>query len=754
MKRVGVSLGTKLFVTILVTLSVPFACLYIFSLQRIESFVAGETDRLLAQEISFVTRELSERGEGALSSLSYPASAPPVQEWFRRRDRKQLDDAISRWLSSSETIDRIILFDADNRPFSDTDPSPSATEIERLLPLVRQVHLEGSPLMETDLVYCGRGSLEEGGDPASGRYRLASIAMVPVIDRTGTVRGVIAAIDTLDDDQTFLQGLLPVLGHDVVVGISQQGETIVGTSPLVRGHLPRSTIAQLEQGERAFHTTLREGREYRSISIPLSNRRNELVGAITLSVSREKFAHLSAATRRDITIAFLVGAILSLLTALFISRRLTSPLRQLTEGVHRLEGGSFEGEIQVSTTDEIGSLTDAFNRMVAALRERTRTIETKTAMLVELTEDLERRVAERSRELAEKTILQDQIISAITDGVMVIDASGSVILMNASAATLFGIEPDDHPPPFETLCQQGGFCPIGALLEEVRHHPDRRSTRIEARGKIIDVDLAPIVRNSTVETVVVSLHDVTMEESMDRMKSDFIATVSHELKTPLTSIRGALQFILAKSRWLTGTERELLEICSRNTERLIRLITGILDITQIEQRSIPFHPRPLPPVDLVTDATDALRGMALERNVAVTTVVPPDLPLVRGDHDRLVQVLTNLLSNAINFSDEGKVVRISIRREGGSLLFSVQDMNRTIPESERHKLFRKFQQIDQGEGGRLGGSGLGLAICREIVEMHGGRIWYQPLLAGGNEFIVSLPAGEDADGKRTYPDSR
>jgi signal transduction histidine kinase len=119
------------------------------------------------------------------------------------------------------------------------------------------------------------------------------------------------------------------------------------------------------------------------------------------------------------------------------------------------------------------------------------------------------------------------------------------------------------------------------------------------------------------------------------------------------------------------------------------------------------------------------------------------LPFISGDHDRLIQVLTNLLANAIKFSEAGKVVKIQARAVERWLAISIVDNNRTIPEAERGKLFKKFQQIDQGEGGNLGGSGLGLAISKEIVERHGGQIEHLPIYSGGNEFVITIPLYEE-----------
>jgi signal transduction histidine kinase len=319
------------------------------------------------------------------------------------------------------------------------------------------------------------------------------------------------------------------------------------------------------------------------------------------------------------------------------------------------------------------------------------------------------------------------------------------MLINPAAREMFGFDPAAHNGHnFATICQKGAFCGLQKDIQQLRQEGGQALVSIAAAGKYLKANLSTVQGgDGTVACVVMSFRDVTVEEAIDRMKTEFIATVSHELKTPLTSMKGSLQYILGKGKWLTSAERELLEICQRNTDRLIRLITSILDISTIESGGVQFVMTPQVPSELVISAVEELRGLALSRNVTVINTVEADLPLITGDHDRLIQVLSNLLANAIKFSEAGKVVKVQARAINRQLAISIADNNRTIPEAERGKLFKKFQQIDQGEGGSLGGSGLGLAISKEIVERHGGQIEHLPIYSGGNEFIITIPLFEE-----------
>jgi signal transduction histidine kinase len=233
-----------------------------------------------------------------------------------------------------------------------------------------------------------------------------------------------------------------------------------------------------------------------------------------------------------------------------------------------------------------------------------------------------------------------------------------------------------------------------------------------------------------------------MEEEVDRMKTEFISTVSHELKTPLTSMKGSLQYIINRGQWQTDTEPELLKICLRNTDRLIRLINDILDISKIEAGKLTFALKPQPVGELVRDAIEEISGFAMHRNISINNYVGMDMPRVYADHDRLIQVLTNLLSNAVKFSPAGKTVILSAKREGNYVAVSVADEGEAIRWSDRDKLFRKFQQLHTISATEGGGTGLGLAICKEIVERHHGRVYYQEGAGGGNVFTFTVPIYE------------
>jgi CheY-like chemotaxis protein len=238
----------------------------------------------------------------------------------------------------------------------------------------------------------------------------------------------------------------------------------------------------------------------------------------------------------------------------------------------------------------------------------------------------------------------------------------------------------------------------------------------------------------------VTIRDVTREREIDRMKTEFVSTVSHELRTPLASIKGSLHLLLSdEGLVLDQTQRHLVDISLKNTDRLIRLINNILDISKMEAGHIHLDLDLHRPVDFIEMAVEGIQGLAESRGIVIESEVAPDAPDVRVDFDRMVQVVTNLLSNAIKFSPEHGHVEVGARRAGTQLEVRVTDHGQGIAPEDVGRLFKKFQQLDGRTVRAVGGTGLGLAICRGIVEEHGGRIAVESRPGEGATFIVRLP---------------
>ena len=345
----------------------------------------------------------------------------------------------------------------------------------------------------------------------------------------------------------------------------------------------------------------------------------------------------------------------------------------------------------------------------------------------------------------------EQVFASTSDGFLVLDLTRHVVALNQQGGVLLGVPPREvigRPfsglvelldramdweagggPALATAIERGGEPTAGDLT---MRRPERRTLHwLTAPTR--DLLGAPV-------GVTVTLRDVTRDREIDSMKTEFVSTVSHELKTPLASIKGSLNLLLSDGGLvLDETQRHLLDISLKNTDRLIRLINNILDISRIEAGRIQLELDLHHPDGFIEMAIEGIRSVAEARGVVVAREIAAGLPALRVDFDRMVQVVTNLLSNAIKFSPESGQVTVGARPAGDEVEIWVRDRGRGIAPEDAGRLFQKFQQLESGGSGRLGGTGLGLAICRGIVEEHGGRIGVESRPGEGATFTVRLP---------------
>jgi hypothetical protein len=231
---------------------------------------------------------------------------------------------------------------------------------------------------------------------------------------------------------------------------------------------------------------------------------------------------------------------------------------------------------------------------------------------------------------------------------------------------------------------------------------------------------------------------------LDRLKDDFLSTVTHELRTPLTSIRSFSE-ILHDSPDLDLNERQhFLTIIIRESERLTRLINQVLDLSKIESGRMKWQMVDVDLIDVIDHAIAALQQLFDEKGVAIEFHRPENVPPIRGDRDQLIQLAINLLSNAEKFcpAETGRV-SVELRNGADALVVSVADNGPGIPYQEQEKIFEKFHQVRSGQTGNPMGSGLGLTICRGIVEHLGGRIWVESTPGQGATFLFTVPYARD-----------
>jgi PAS domain S-box-containing protein len=353
-----------------------------------------------------------------------------------------------------------------------------------------------------------------------------------------------------------------------------------------------------------------------------------------------------------------------------------------------------------------------------------------------------------------------QAVEACSCGMIIIDGSDKIIMVNTRTERLFGYSRDE-------LIGQPADIVVPARLRArharyrsdfIRHPQSHTGTGVDLFGRRkdgtefpIDVSLNPI--DSPAGLLILSvIVDLTERIRSNQLKDEFVATVSHELRAPLTSIAGALGLLAGNATGnLPEPAARLIAIARANSERLVRLINDILDVGRIECDQTILDLQRVEVLPLVEHAIEAIRGLADSYDVLVQLDATSEGGEVRADSDRLVQVVTNLLSNAIKFSPRGGKVVVATAKRNRVVCISVRDHGSGIPEEFKPRVFEKFSQAEASDLRQKGGSGLGLSIVKAIVERLGGTIVFDDVPGGGTIFQVELPDWNYGPGANSDP---
>ncbi|MCM8832030.1 MAG: cell wall metabolism sensor histidine kinase WalK [Candidatus Omnitrophica bacterium] len=337
----------------------------------------------------------------------------------------------------------------------------------------------------------------------------------------------------------------------------------------------------------------------------------------------------------------------------------------------------------------------------------------------------------------------DAVIHSIAEGLIVVDATGKVIMMNPAAEKLLGISKKDKVGKsiFEDLKEE-------QLIALTKHISDKEDKEIELVStndetkRILRASTA-VIENEEGKTVgmVSVLSDITKQKELDELKSKFVASVSHELRTPLIATEKSLSlFINEVKNQLSPAQKELLEIAQRNIKKLTLLVNDILDFLKLEARKMELK-KELVDIEKIIDVVMATFSVwARTKNISLEKKISPNFPKINADPVRIEQVLNNLVGNSLKFTPNNGTITIegTYQKNKNFVQISVQDSGIGIPKEELPKLFQKFYQVSDGNSS-VGGTGLGLTIAKDIVELHGGSIWVESQIQKGSKFTFTLP---------------
>jgi signal transduction histidine kinase len=429
-----------------------------------------------------------------------------------------------------------------------------------------------------------------------------------------------------------------------------------------------------------------------------------------------------------LAVGLIAVSALAIFLAWYTLHSVMAPVQAITDSAVAIGLGNLDQVAPVLSRDELGRLAEAFNTMARQLRNYRKT-------------DYARLL--RAQRTSQATI------DSIPDPVLVVDSESVVEMANPAAKRLLGVAGKDPDNPATVVWQPPEALrqPLTEALHNQRAYlPEGFDQAVRLRENDQELCLLPRVLpiqdpyGGTLGAAVVLL-DVTRFRLLDQVKSDLVATVSHELKTPLTSVRLALHLLLEESVGpLTAKQTELLLDARENAERLLARVNSLLDLARLEQRRDELDIQSQPPEELLRTAADTYRPLAADKGIELVLDTAPGLPAVAADARRLGHALGNLLDNAVKYTDRGGRIALSAVAAGDRVLITVSDTGRGIPPEYVHRVFDRFFRVP-GQSVE-GGTGLGLAIAREIVAAHGGTISCESRVGEGTTFRLTLPVAK------------
>lgn len=450
------------------------------------------------------------------------------------------------------------------------------------------------------------------------------------------------------------------------------------------------------------------------VGVPYKASENEN-GAVFISQSLLSVRETTKLTTNYIILAAGIAIVLTTIFAFFLSTRITYPLRKMKEVAQELARGKFETKVPIMSQDEIGDLGIAFNQMGKQLTFHINALNQEKENL-------------------------SNILSSMADGVITLNISGSILVTNPPAERFLqawkyeqGIDMrmnDELPPEVKELFQYVVKTEKEQILE------------IMLQGRSWVVLMSPLYNQSDVRGAVVVLRDMTEERRLDKLRDDFIANVSHELRTPISMLQGYSEAIVDDIASTDEEKKEIAQVIYDESLRMGRLVNELLDLARMEAGHITLNLEEISVPQFIDKINRKFQGLAKEKTISLHSNIDLNESLYVLDPDRIEQVLTNLIDNAIRHTSEHGSVSISVAGKENGLMIKIQDTGSGIPQEDLPFVFERFYKADKARTRGRAGTGLGLAIVKNIVEAHQGKIQVHSKLGEGTTFSILLPQKE------------
>lgn len=453
-------------------------------------------------------------------------------------------------------------------------------------------------------------------------------------------------------------------------------------------------------------------KKYKDIAIPIISTDNEVNGAIYLIADMSQVSESLANIKKILTSATIWALCITVLLGSVLARTITGPIKEVTTKAEMLSKGDFDYIISVKSDDEIGQLTDMFNHLSVRLKNT-----------------LDEMYREKNK--------VETVLTHMTDGVIAISTSGAILHANPAAFNFLGFSKEDvENKSFDDITK---MLKIDISTERIFSGEKLEDNNIIINDSIIKIDTVLFGNDKNeVAGAIIVMQDVTEQQKLDTMRKEFVANVSHELRTPLTTIKSYTETLLDGALDSKELTIKFLSVIDSESERMTRLVKDLLQLSRLDYDRTQWNMREVDIKRLVDESVYKMNMSAKQKNQIISVEASDDIPNIIADKDRIEQVIINIISNAIKYTQENGEIKVKVQSAKSSVNIIVVDNGIGIPKEDLPRLFERFYRVDKARSRMMGGTGLGLSIAKQIVEAHKGRIDIASEYGKGTEVTISL----------------
>ncbi|EAE2588069.1 two-component system histidine kinase PnpS [Listeria monocytogenes] len=528
----------------------------------------------------------------------------------------------------------------------------------------------------------------------------------------------------LDKDAATIQKSLDPLGEDIdarITVIDSKGDVVADTKKdpeKLDNHMNRPEVTDILKKGESVGISIREsdslGYSMLYVAVPVKHQ-GKTDGVLRISISLESVDAAVAKLWGNLALIFGIALVIIAAISVFIARKITRPVREIIEVSTDLANHKYDSRIHGKIGGELQDLSISVNTLAESL---------ETQMF----------------EIKQNEQRLNAIVQNLVSGVMLINVDKQVIMTNRTMYQILG-ETEITGKPFYEVIKSFALSQLIEATFETKTIQQKEIILYFPREMILDASVSPILgENGEITGIILLLHDITQIRHLENVRSEFVTNVSHELKTPVTALKGFAETLLDGAMYDEVLLKKFLTIIKEESDRLHRLIMDILALSRIEQNPVAENVELVDVDEVIEQSARTIFEMATEKNIRVTIPEKTSASvMIETDRDKLQQIVINLLSNAINYTPVDGKVEVKLIEQEAEVIIEVTDNGIGIPAKDIDRVFERFYRVDKARSRHSGGTGLGLSIVKHLVENCGGRIEVESQEEVGSTFRVTLP---------------